>query len=144
MKSILLFAVLIYATLSQAQITPDSAAILDLIQRDYRAFASLDSEAHKANCTTDYILIENGEVWNMDRERMYMRSLKEKAVRKDQFSQITIKADGSFAYAVYQLQSAITRKNQTKNYQWTESVVLKKTDAGWKIALIHSTKVKEW
>lgn len=83
-------------------------------------------------------------VWNFEQEAAYMKSLNGKSKRFNQFDKVSVKIEGFFAYVVYELKSQITRNNVTKNYQWTESVVVSKKTGSWKIALIHSTKVKEW
>ena len=46
----------------------DSSKIVQLLKEDYKTLASWDIEKHKDFCTDDYILIENGEIWNMEKE----------------------------------------------------------------------------
>lgn len=141
----ILFSILsLCSSVSFSQHTADSLAIMTLIQNDYATYETLDIEAHRKNCTIDYILIENGEIWSIEQEAAYMKSLNEKSKRINQFDKVSVTVERSFAYVVYELKSQITRNNITKNYQWTESVVLRKQSGAWKIALIHSTKVKEW
>lgn len=144
MRLILFPILLLSSSVSFSQHTADSLAIMNLIQNDYATYETLDIEAHRRNCTENYVLIENGEVWSFEQEAAYMKSLNGKSKRINQFDNVSVKVEGSFAYVVYELKSQITRNNTTKNYQWTESVVLRKQSGTWKIALIHSTKVKEW
>jgi len=51
--------------------------------------------------------------------------------------------EGDVAYAVYILKSDITDKNGTRNGEWLESAVLILKDKGWKISLLHSTKINQ-
>ena len=144
MKIIAIVFLLTCSIVSYSQSQADSLAIMNLIQRDYDTYSTLDTEAHRKNCTSDYVLIENGERLSLEQEIGYMKSLSKKASRKNQFDHVVMKVKGNFAYVIYELKSVVTRDGATKNYQWTESVILNRESTGWKLALIHSTKVKEW
>lgn len=146
MKSILLLTVaFFFSSVLYSQSTGDSADIVKLLENDYKALGKSDIESRLRNCTADYLLIENGEIWTLQKEIEYMRSKQGiKTTRTDQFDFTTVKIIGQTAYAVYELRSQITRNNETKNYQWTESVIFVKPAGEWKIKLIHSTKVREF
>ncbi len=46
------------------------------------------------------------------------------------------------AYAVYFLKAEITDKaNGFRIKEWLESAILRKSGEGWKIALLHSTRI---
>ena len=47
------------------------------------------------------------------------------------------------AYEVHHLQSVITENNHSKTIDWNESVVFRKEEGRWKIALIHSSRLTE-
>lgn len=135
----LFFATFSLTTFSQ---NSDSTEIINLLKNDYKALANLDFEEHIKNCAEDYMLIENGEVWDIKKEIEILFNLKtnSKITRQDQFDFKTIKIDGPYAYAVYELKSEITKNLNTKKYNWTETAIFYKVSEKWKIKLIHSTK----
>jgi predicted enzyme related to lactoylglutathione lyase len=105
--------------------------------------ATWNADEHAQNCTADYLLIENGEVWDLPKELEYYH-LKSgtKTTRKDKFQFRNVKVYGNIGYAVYDLQSDIIENGILKNYHWNESVMFRKLNNQWKIALIHSTPAK--
>ena len=123
----------------------DSLALVQLLRGDYKTLENSDWETHQNNCAPDYLLIENGEVWDLAKE---VESMKSKAgiktTRTDQFDFKSLKVEGNQAYAVYELKSQITRDNQTNNYHWIESAIFQKISGEWKIKLIHSSLIKKW
>ncbi|HTE27481.1 DUF3828 domain-containing protein [Flavitalea sp.] len=126
----------------RAQITKDSTAIIQLLENDYATMGNWDIETHVANCTIDYLLVENGEIWNMEMERAhYSKNNHRKIDRKDYFNFKHVSITGDLAYAVYGLKSVIIEEGQTTNKVWNESVVFRREQGKWKIALIHSTPV---
>lgn len=133
-----------FPCLASAQRVNDSVAIVQLIKADYKALGENDVEARKRNCTADYQLIEDGELWTLDKEIAYMLSKKDQPlVRTDTFKFISVQVKGDMAFAVYDLRSAVTRSGVTKHYHWMESAVMVRSSGTWKIRLIHSTKAKE-
>lgn len=52
----------------------DSSEIIDLLKEDY-TMVGLDIKTNMENCTADYLLIEDGEIWNMEKEVAYYRKM---------------------------------------------------------------------
>jgi len=124
------------------QYKADSTAIITLLMDDYSAVSKLDTGKHRQNCTYDYVLVEEGEVWGIQRELDYFEELRiRKQTRKNQFSINLVKISGATAYAVYALSSEIKTGNEVKKFNWLETAIFRKVNNRWKIALIHSTKV---
>lgn len=122
----------------------DTTAIIQLLKNDYSTMVNLDLNKHINNCTEDYLLIEAGDVWNMDREAQWYRDPSSKVNdRKDHFEFKYIRIDGDVAYAVYNLKSDITKDGKLTQKNWNESAIFRKVNGEWKIALIHSTPVKQ-
>ncbi len=120
----------------------DSAKIINLLKDDYKTMQNFDINKHISNCTSDYLLVENGEVWDMKREAMdYQSKAHRKIDRKDQFTIRLVKISGDMAYAVYGLRSEVTENNKVIVITWNESTVFRKVKGLWKIALIHSTPI---
>ncbi|CAN5178468.1 hypothetical protein BH09BAC3_BH09BAC3_00700 [soil metagenome] len=140
--SILMGIAFFYCVTLSAQDRSDSIKIVQLLVDDYAALGSFDVEKHMNNCTSDYKLIENGEIWDLKKEVEYFKSFAaRKRVRKNQFDINSVKVVDRVAYALYEVRSAITENGTTKKYHWAESAVFRKEDNRWKIALIHSTEI---
>ncbi len=142
MKSVL-FVLAFFISLMAGGQTKDSLAIVNLLKSDYGTMGNWDIKTHSNNCTTDYLLIEEGEVWNLEKEKLYYKSNAGRVVqRKDFFTFNKIRISGDMAYAVYFLKSEMTEKGLLTVKTWNESAVFKKQGGQWKIALIHSTPSK--
>lgn len=125
------------------QAQTDSIRVVKLIMNDYEALGKFDETQHTLNCTKDYLLIENGEVWPLKKELEYFRSNKARTItRRNQFEFKSVKVENNFAYMVYDIKSTIDENNEQKKYHWVESAVFKKVKNEWKIALIHSTRLE--
>ncbi len=125
-----------------AQNYSDSVAIVHLLKADYGTMMTHDLKKHMEHCTDDYLLIENGEIWNMEKEAdWYKKNANRIYDRKDYFDFKFLKILGSTAYIVYDLKSDITENGTLTSKRWTESAVFRKVNGQWKIALIHSTPV---
>jgi hypothetical protein len=145
MKLITILAIaLLNSSALYSQSKTDSVAIVKLLRNDYLALGNSDIEAHYKNCSNDYLLIENGEIWNLEKEVEYMKTnIGSKTTRTDQLDFMTVKVSRRFGYVVYDLRTEITINGKTNNYHSIESAVLNKHSGGWKIKLIHSTKLTE-
>lgn len=143
MKLALIF-LLLFGQTAFAQTEKDSLEIVNVLKADYKAFGHYDASTHVNYCTEDYLLIENGEIWDLQKEVEYLKSNENrKSIRTDSFKFIKLRIVGEMAYGVYELHSKITENSYTKSYLWYESVVFRKMNGDWKIALIHSTKINE-
>ena len=49
-----------------SQESSDSTEIIHVLKEDYKTMVTHDINKHKSFCTEDYLLIENGEIWNME------------------------------------------------------------------------------
>lgn len=142
MRCITLLLCLSFSAIAFSQ--NDTTKIIQLIKDDYKTMLNMDISKHISNCTHDYLLIEDGDILDMDKESKWYRDEKNRVTdRKDNFSFYYIRIDGNVAYAVYNLKSDIIKEGKIKQRNWNESVVLRKVDSVWKIALIHSTTFKQ-
>ena len=123
----------------------DSATIVQLLKNDYATMGSLDIKSHLANITTGYLLIENGEIWDisMEIDSIYKKYANRIILRTDSFHIITLKSTGDMAYAVWHLKSEFKENSNLRIKEWEESGVFRKEKGQWKIALIHSTPSKQ-
>ena len=124
-----------------SQYKKDSTEIMQLLKADYKTLVTNDVKTHRANCTDDYLLIEDGEIWNMEKEAAYYKQNEKRVIeREDHFDLNYMKILDNTAYVVYKLRSDITENSKLIQKNWNESVIFRKVDGKWRIALIHSTK----
>lgn len=140
MKHLLLFIFLTISFTVFAQQKKDSVEIVNLLIKDYKTLGTWDINTHIKNCTKNYLLIENGEIWDMKKESEYFIKNANRTIdRKNYFDIKYIRVSGNNAYAVYNLKSDITEKGVLTIMKWVESAIFKKINGSWKIELIHST-----
>lgn len=136
-------ALFVFISLISFSQKSDSTVIIQLLKNDYKTMLSMDLNKHVSNCTEDYLLIEAGDIWNMEKEsKWYKDDANKVSDRKDNFDFKHIRIEGNIAYAVYNLKSDIIKEGKFAQKNWNESVVFRKVNGEWKIALIHSTPVK--
>jgi ketosteroid isomerase-like protein len=142
MKQLLIFF-LFLTTNAFSQEKNDSAAIVRLLVNDYKTMGNWDIKSHIANCTGNYLLVENGEVWDIKKEsEYYIKNANRVIDRKDLFDIKYVRVYGDNAYAVYHLRSDITENGELKVKTWIESTIFRKIKGKWKIELINSTPVE--
>ena len=142
MKTIIFFLASFFAIPVFSQYAADSIAIVNLLVHDYATMESFDFNAHTPNITDDYLLLENGEIWDIQREKeYYVQNAQRKIRRQNYFDFETVKIYGDVAYAVYTLQSEITEGGAMKGYRWLESAIFRKIEGEWKLEILHSTRM---
>jgi hypothetical protein len=142
MKQLFIFFLLL-STHAFSQEKNDSAAIVKLLVNDYKTLGNWDITSHSENCTENYLLIENDEIWDMKKERDYFIKNKSRVIdRKDYFDIKSVRVYGNYAYAVYNLRSDIAENGNLKVKTWLESTIFRKIKGKWKIELIHSAPVE--
>ena len=105
-------------------------------------FVKMDKSEYRSILTKDYLLLENGEIFDTERDIAAMPDPDSGYERTDSFDFRLVKIEGDIAYAVYFLKSQITDKaNGTRNKEWLESAVLHRSGKSWMIALLHSTRI---
>jgi ketosteroid isomerase-like protein len=145
-KIILLFTVVLFTTLLQAQqpLTNSQQAIQQTVIKMFDALSNRDSVALKLYCADDITLYEYGLSWNMDtlitKAITFNTANDFKRINTIDFINTTV--NKSTAWATYHLHSEITRDGKQATVQWIETVVLVKDKNKWKIKVLHSTLIK--
>jgi hypothetical protein len=143
MKYCLLILTLFLSTTLLAQEKKDSLEIIQLLKEDYHTLQTHDINKHRGYCTDNYLLIEDGQIMNMDDEVDYFEKNVERVIdRKDYFDFKYIKVFENIAYSVYSLKSDFTDNGDLTQKNWSESAIFRKIEGEWKIELIHSTPIK--
>ena len=102
---------------------------------------NMDIPTHLNNVTSDYLLIEHGQIWDIKGEldSIYRKYANDKSIRTDFFSIKKVTISGDMAYGVWYLRSEFKENGKITELAWNESGVFRKEQGRWKIALIHST-----
>jgi len=147
MKAIsLLILVLSLSRVVQAQqsLTRGQQAVQKTVIDFFEALSNRDSLNLKNYCTADILLVEYGQVWNLD-------TLIRKAIRTNTASDfkrintldfITSSVENKTAWTTYNLHSEIIREGKKISRHWLETVVAVKVKNKWKIGVLHSTLIK--
>lgn len=108
----------------------------------FDGLAELNDAKTRAYVTPDFMLVENGVLWNMDTLSNAMSSMKEAEFsRKNSFRYERQVITGTSAWVVYHNQADIMYNGRSLVIRWIESALLVRDKSkGWRIQLMHSTK----
>jgi len=132
---------------NEQPLTQEEEAIAkELIQGSFdKIWGGVDSTAIASYHTEDFIILENGEVWDNDRIRVYIRGQlqrENRPLRKNRMEYISIEKYGSSIQLAYHNFAEFVRADTlVAKRQWLESALAVKTQEGWKLKMMHSTRV---
>ena len=113
------------------------------IVKFFDGLTDVDVDKLKQYTTSDFILLEHGEIWNMDtliNKISARRNPNFKRVNRFQF--IQTEQNGKVAWVSYHNTADISFNERQQTVRWSESAVLRKEKGRWKIKLLHSTRLK--
>ncbi|MDX1720137.1 MAG: DUF4440 domain-containing protein [Salegentibacter mishustinae] len=122
--------------------------IKELISNSFqKIFSDLDPQSLDTYCTQDFLLLENGEVWDMNKMRNYLdraSKQKSKVIRFNSFDFIEIKVEAKMAWVAYHNKAEFKSGEEVvRELNWLESATAILTEEGWKLQLLHSTIAEE-
>ncbi len=130
--------------LTAAYASGDETAVQDAIRENYAAYSSFDEQRYRATTTDDFLLLEQGELIDRDGDVANMAKPGTGYRRTDHFDFRAVTVTGDIAYAIYVLRSDIhDDAGGARSREWLESAILRREDARWKMALLHSTRVSQ-
>ena len=139
-KMICLFLVVLFFNVSSfAQQEKDS--IEASVSRFFDGLSEINSDKLKAFATTDFLLLEDGQVWNMDTLVTKMGTKNPNIKRVNKFEFIRTEQQGTMAWVSYHNTADFSMNEKQQTVKWLESAVLKKEGGRWKIKLLHSTRI---
>ncbi len=145
----LLFPLIFQITaLAQNSTKPNEAQeIQDLIQNSFDSlFSGYRVELLDRFYTPDFLLLEQGEVWEMDFIKTYLgdRSKNPNPVtRTNRFEFIKTEVFGDRAWVAYHNWATFTKEGAAPHeVYWLESASAIRTSEGWRLELLHSTRVE--
>ena len=124
----------------------DERAVQDLIQRSFDSlFSAHRVELVEQYYTSDFLLLEQGEVWTLETVKNYLATAKNRpnpVVRVNRFEFIKTEVFGNRAWVAYHNWASLSTKGQApRELYWLESATAIKTHSGWRLDLLHSTRV---
>jgi ketosteroid isomerase-like protein len=126
----------------------DEKQVQNLIQDSFDSlFSAFNEDLILEYYTEDFLLLEQGEIWDIEFIRNYFKKAKTNTpipIRTNRFEFITTKVEGNRAWVAYQNYASISRPDQEPtNLHWLESATAVRTAKGWRLDMLHSTRVEE-
>ena len=125
----------------------DGQEIQQLIQNSFDSlFSGYRAELLDRFYTPDFLLLEQGEVWDMDFIKTYLGDRSKNptpVVRTNRFEFIKTEVFGNRAWVAYHNWATFTKEGATpREVYWLESASAIRTSEGWRLELLHSTRVE--
>jgi hypothetical protein len=125
----------------------DAQEIQQLIQNSFDSlFSGYRAELLDRFYTPDFLLLEQGEVWDMDFIKTYLGDRSKNptpVVRTNRFEFIKTEVFGNRAWVAYHNWATFTKEGATpREVYWLESASAIRTSEGWRLELLHSTRVE--
>ena len=131
-------------TTSNITTPEDELIIKDLVQGAFDdLWAGFDSTKVLTYHTPDFIILENGEVWDNARIKLWMKNKLANPTgtkRVNSMEYIAIDRYGPSIQASYWNYAKMIAADSTiSNLRWLESAVAVPTNDGWRLKMMHST-----
>ena len=139
---ILLF-ITCFSLKAQQPDSKDPLAVKQAISNLFDGVSNLDTKLIKQDCTPDFLLLEDGQVWNMDTLVNKLLTPGPKFTRVNKLNFIAVKVSGPNAWVAYH-NTGQFNSSDGKQFEinWLESAVLIKQNNHWVISMLHSTMLK--
>jgi hypothetical protein len=124
----------------------DKTRIKNLVIESFdEIWSKLDANNIDKYYTNDFLLLEHGEVWNIDSIKNYLNKAilrKPNPKRMNTIDIIEIKIANKMAWIAYQNYATFSTDNKIiKKAHWLESATAILTENGWKLEMLHSTRI---
>lgn len=151
MKKILqLVIVLCFSITATAQSTPndDAELIKQLITDSFQdIFSDFKIESVEDHLTPEFLLLEHGEVWDVKKLTGYMERGKARGgvvKRINSFEFIKVEIKDGMAWTAYHNTAVFEQDGVIlREMNWLESASAILTNDGWKLQMLHSTRIEE-
>jgi len=131
------------STLSHSCPAGDDSTLFQQMIRDYfDGVADKDFVKQRSMTTEDFVIYEDGKVWNND---SVFRNIQyyEPFTVKSSFTDIRVFVDDHSAYATYLSHPNFVLSDSVKfHLDFIETMIFRKTAGGWKIGTLHITELK--
>lgn len=93
--------------------------------------------------TEDFLLLEDGVVWNTDTLRVKFAIARPADYQRlNSFDFFNTVVKGNVAWTNYENTAVVTRNQKQTTIRWLKSAMLEKTRKGWRIRVLHSTVIR--
>ena len=141
--AILVFFLSTSAVRSQEKMAESQQAVQNTVIKLFDALANRDSAALRSCCTSDILIFENGQVWNIDTLVQGIRMNQATDFKRiNTIDFINTKLNKDIAWSTYNNQAEIIRNGKHVFVKWMETVILVKEEKTWKVKVLHSTLIK--
>jgi len=135
------------ASFGQSSMETDKSQIMELIMKSFdEIWSELNAKNIDKYYTKDFLLLEHGEVWNNDTIANYLdkaKLRKPNPKRKNTIEIIEIKIANGMAWVAYHNYATFSTDNTIiRKAHWLESATAILTENGWKLQMLHSTRIK--
>lgn len=144
-KPVALLTIAVLGLIVSCQTTPKTdppETLKNVLISYYNAMEARDFDQMKEISTADFIIYEDGKIWNNDSLIQLMNSMPESNIEftLDNFS---INIDQQTGHMYYSNHGDVYSNDTiTTAFDWLESATFKKVDGTWKLDFLHSTVKK--
>lgn len=143
MKKILCLLAIVLFFSSKPYAQKDKDSIEAAISRFFDGLSEFNYDKLRDYSTTDFLLLEDGLVWNLDTLISKVNPRKNmNIVRINKFSFIKTEQNGNMAWVSYHNTADFSLGEKHQTIKWLESAVLTKDKGRWRIKMMHSTKMR--
>ena len=140
-KFLCLFPILLF--LSAKPFAQEKDSIQSSIVRFFDGFSEYNTDLFRNYTTSDFLLLEDGEVWTIDTLVNRMNARKNRNIERiNKFQFIKTEQSGNIAWVSYHNTADFKLNDKQQTVKWLESAVLIKEKGRWKLKQLHSTKLK--
>ncbi len=142
-KTLLMLIILGFILSCQEEKKPDDPELLKQVLLEYfKGIKNIDLDKMKTATTNDFVLFENGQVWNNDSIYNFLKAMPP-FVAEYKLDNFHINIDSEIGNMFYFNHADLIMNDTTEvKYDWIESATFKKIDGKWKINFLHSTVKK--
>ena len=109
----------------------------------FNGLSLVNADTLKHYSTSDFQLVEDGKVWNLDTLINKVMPRKNSNIpRGNAFEFIRTEQSGDMGWVRYCTSADFKQGEKQQTVRWVESAVLVKNKGSWKIQMLHSTKLK--
>lgn len=121
----------------------DVLAVQHVIEVFFKAFSEGNYQYIDKSSVPNFLLLEQGVVWNLDTLRHKLSSPRPAGYsRINRFDFFETRINKKMAWVGYHNYADIITTSGTRKIHWLESAVLVKKNKSWRLEMMHSTVVR--
>jgi hypothetical protein len=121
----------------------EATQIKSAIDGFFNGLSLVNADTIKHYVTTDFHLLEDGEIWNTDTLLHKILPGKNANIKRvNAFEYARMEQTGNIAWVSYYNTAVFSRGDKSKTVKWLESAVLVREGGRWKIQMLHSTPIE--